>query len=776
MLLRKFLSGGSASSTSYTSNSPSSLLSAFLLFSALGALPVQATDVLETNGFSTCLATSDIKVDKMNVKYDRANSFVTFDLAGSSTREQKVKAVLTVTAYGKQVYEKTIDPCVQGIAQLCPLPKGTFAAKDTMDIPPEFASMIPAIAFQIPDLDGMAKLELRSSDDDKQLACLQSVVQNGKTASQPGVQYVTAGIAAATLVLSGVSALGAAGTGTGAGPSPNFGDVMFWFQNVAMNGMLSVNYPPVYRSFVSNFAWSTGIISWDNMQRSIDGFRKATGGHLEKNSIDYLMNATLVFNSNSSTETGNATTSNDKTRRALDWTVAQIFERAVEVNGTAVAGNGTNSTSTDAKSKVMHYVSGIQAYVEKLQIPSANTFMTILLIFAIVLATIAVCILLFKVILEAWSLFGSFPKSLTGFRKRYWGFLATTIVRLLLVLYGTWTLYCFYQFKNGDSWGAHVLAGVTLAVFTGILGFFAVRIFILARRQKAIDDENEAAALKQDGEHKPYDKLFEHKPYMRRYGLFYDQFKTDFWWIFLPLIIYAFAKGAFIALGDGHGLVQTAGQLGCEVVLLVLLLWNRPYNSKAGNVLNTIIAVVRVLSVVCLIVFVEELNIAADTKTVTGVALIVIQSVLTAALAICIAVNAIIVMCKENPHDKRRKELEKQREADNLTPLGPRHSILGAPIGQGLDGKGRYSATPTRDEFLLNDASGRTNLPLHHMTPAPPPQHPFSHNRSASSSTDRQGLVSGAAPMPLAHGRQESQGGYDEYRLATYRGAPAQMY
>lgn len=190
----------------------------------------------------------------------------------------------------------------------------------------------------------------------------------------------------------------------------------------------------------------------------------------------------------------------------------------------------------------------------------------------------------------------------------------------MLVLYGTWTLYCLYQFRNGDSWGAHVLAGVTLAVFTGVLGFFAVRIFILARREKkAIGDQNEAAALKDDGEQKPADKLFAHKPYMRRYGLFYDQFKTDFWWIFLPLIIYAFAKGAFIALGDGHGLIQTVGQLACEVVLLVLLLWNRPYNSKAGNVLNTIISVVRVLSVVCLIIFVEELGIAADTKTVTGI-------------------------------------------------------------------------------------------------------------------------------------------------------------
>jgi hypothetical protein len=121
MLLRKFLMGGFASSASSSSCSTrSSLLSAFLLFSLLGALPAQATDVLETNGFSSCLATTDIKVDRMNVKYDRSLNVITFDVAGSSTREQKVKAVLTVTAYGKQVYEKVIDPCVQGIAQLCP--------------------------------------------------------------------------------------------------------------------------------------------------------------------------------------------------------------------------------------------------------------------------------------------------------------------------------------------------------------------------------------------------------------------------------------------------------------------------------------------------------------------------------------------------------------------------------------------------------------------------------------------------------------------------------
>lgn len=147
-----------------------------------------------------------------------------------------------------------------------------------------------------------------------------------------------------------------------------------------------------------------------------------------------------------------------------------------------------------------------------------------------------------------------------------------------------------------------MLAGLTLAVFTGILAFFVIRIWLLARKAK-----------KQEG---APDALFEDKPVMRRYGLFYDQFKSNFWWVFVPLIIYAFTKAAFIALGEGHGLIQAAGQLGCEILLLVLLMWNRPFNTKAGNVLNIIISVVRVLSVVCLIVFVHELGIAADTKTV----------------------------------------------------------------------------------------------------------------------------------------------------------------
>lgn len=96
-----------------------------------------------------------------------------------------------------------------------------------------------------------------------------------------------------------------------------------------------------------------------------------------------------------------------------------------------------------------------------------------------------------------------------------------------------------------------------------------------------------------------------------------------------------------------------------------LLLWNRPYERRSGNVINIFIMAVRVISVVCILVFVEQLGISQTTKTVTGVVLIAVQSALTGALAILIAVNAIISCCKQNPHRKRRKEAGK-----NNLPVG----------------------------------------------------------------------------------------------------------
>jgi hypothetical protein len=90
----------------------------------LEALPARVfcTDILRTSGFSTCLDNSDIQVQHVDVEYNRLDNIVTFDVAGTSSKSQEVTGVLTVTAYGNQVYSQAFDPCdnITKVQQLCP--------------------------------------------------------------------------------------------------------------------------------------------------------------------------------------------------------------------------------------------------------------------------------------------------------------------------------------------------------------------------------------------------------------------------------------------------------------------------------------------------------------------------------------------------------------------------------------------------------------------------------------------------------------------------------
>ncbi|PKY02916.1 DUF907 domain protein [Aspergillus campestris IBT 28561] len=628
---------------------------------ALGLLPTTlAADTLSTDGASTCLTGAQIQVQKLHITYSRSTREVVFDVSGTNAKEQNVTAALSVTAYGKEVYNKEFDPCSADnhIDQLCPVPSGTFSARGTQEIPEDFAKQIPSIAFAIPDLDGQAKLQLKSKDGGKEIACITSELTNGKSMKIPGVSYAAAGVAGAALALSGLSALGTAGHPGAHSTSPGFGEVMGWFHTMATNGMLSVSYPAVYRSFSKNFAFSTGLIPWGQMQQSIDNFRQTTGGNLTGNSYEFLRDAKLVYSNSSDSDSG--------TKAKRGWTLVvgaldlATRELSTSADSDPSAGEGGGDGDTGG---LKHFVSGMEAYAEQLTIPEANTFMTVLVIFAIVIAVITVGILLFKVILEAWALYGSFPQKLTGFRKDYWGLLGRTVTNLILVLYGIWVLYCVYQLSSGDSWAAKVLAAVTLAIFTAVLCFFAWKITYLARKYKK--SEGDASSLYEDRET------------WKKYSLFYDNYKKDYWWLFVPAIVYMFAKGCIIAGGNGHGLVQSVGQLIVEALMLTLLLWHRPYVAKSTQWINISIQVVRVLSVVCVLVFVEELGLSQTTKTVTGIVLIAVQSALTGILAILIATNAIILCCRENPHARRRKEAEKNgRDIDDLTPLDARESLL----------------------------------------------------------------------------------------------------
>lgn len=665
-----------------------------------------ASQVLETTGFTDCGQNSTIVAHQVDIRYDNSNRTVTFDVSGTSTARQNVSAVLNVTAYGRNIYSNSFNPCSQDtfVAQLCPVPEGSFSAQGSQEIPAKYAALVPGIAFDLPDIAAQAKLQLKSLDGGQDMACIESHVSNGKTVSVPAVSYVSAGIAAAALVLTGASAAGAALASGGSSVgglgtlSPSFFQVFAWFQGMAANGMHSVNYPLIYRSFTKNFAFSTGLVSWPGLQSSIDRFRARTGGNLTDDSVGFLQNATLIFPGGS---TGRPSEGFLRARqRALDELFVVLRERGFEADF-----NTSTSASSSQQSAVQQAVSGIQAYAEELSVPTSNVFMTVLLVVAIAIGAIIVGILLVKVVLEGWAMFGSFPRSLAGFRKHYWGSIGRTITSLILLLYSVWVLYCIFQFTRGDSWAAKLLAAATLAVFTGILAFFTWKIWSTARRLKRIDGDASG--------------LYDQKSIWVKYSIFYESYKKDYWWLFVPDIAYMFAKGCALAAADGHGKVQTVAQLIIESMMLALLLWSRPYERRSGTVVSIVIQTVRVLSVACILVFVEEFGIAQTTQTVAGVVLLAVQAALTGLLALLIGWNAINACCKENPHRKRRKELGEFSPDPNRHPqlLGTVRQKGGLFSRRPLSPLGRMASWRQREAVSLTPPVSSPLLRSHRKTP-----------------------------------------------------------
>lgn len=598
---------------------------------------------------------------------------------------------MKIYAYGNKLLDKDVNLCNDNISELCPITQGYISTSGVHTVPTKYTSSISEVAYRIPDLEGTITIELyNASNLSQNLGCFHSSITNGKSTEQESVKYATLGIAAAALIISAVSSAnggaGGAGGATGGAPVPGVGHPMptgteasgaggaggsgavasgpgtnvaagGWhppgfseffsvLQGIAVSGMYSVNYPSAYRSFTQNVGWSTGIITWAGMQTSIDDFRRRTGGNLTASSYERLKNTTLVYrdDTNSNITDISESVSSSSTTSTFKL-VYDLYARGT----TSSSSNSTTSSDTSSKSYV-EIVTGIRAYVEKLTVPSTNTFMTLLIWFAIIVGICIAGILAVKLALEIWSLKGNEQKKYEGFRKRYHLFIASTLVRLTIIFYGLWVLYCFYQFKIGDSWGTRLLAGLVFAITTLVLLCFTIRIVWIAH-----------IASKEKG---GLEYLFKHKPWIRKYGLFYDQFKVKYWWCFIPSLLAVFGRNAFIALGYGDGLVQIIGQMVIDVLLVLLYIICMPFNTKMGNGINIAIQVVRLISLALLLTFAVQFNLNQIAATGIGMALLVIQAIMTILLIVLIMINAGVGIFRMTCGGRRKKQKAKKLEEE----------------------------------------------------------------------------------------------------------------
>ena len=256
-------------------------MGAWLPVLVLGCALVSARNILRSTSLATCMKNSGFSANLFNVSFTPDDGQLRIRIVGESRMAGNVRAKVTVLAYGFKVLSQELDPCTtDGLQTMCPMTLQELDLDFQQTVDARTVAQIPAIAYRIPDLDGLARLEVidtGAGSAGQVVACVEAPLSNGQTVDQAAVGWITAVVSGLALTASAVvSGLGR--SATAAHLAANALGLFGYFQAQAMVAMMAVPLPPLAAAWTQNFDWAVGIIRVDFMQRLLHWYIQATNG------------------------------------------------------------------------------------------------------------------------------------------------------------------------------------------------------------------------------------------------------------------------------------------------------------------------------------------------------------------------------------------------------------------------------------------------------------------------------------------------------------------
>ncbi|KAA1127670.1 hypothetical protein PGTUg99_000035 [Puccinia graminis f. sp. tritici] len=494
-----------------------------ICLSQLTTLTLAGSEIIETSSVSYCSDPLAILVDTFDVRYSKLNSTLDFDLSAASvTRGLNLEAQLNLNAYGIHALNLSIDLCSVLSGVLCPLPTYNFTGSGQYSIPASRIPSIPALAWSVPDIEAVFTIELIDSSSRQAAACLQVTLTNGLTVGHKNQ-----------------------------------------LQQMAMTGMLSLNYPVVLRTWTTNFAYSVGLISSRAISRAIDDLRDRTGGNGFKTTQDtvaFISRLYSPFNQQRGTVDTHTDTSSSARALFVKDTMHQLISGAYQnapayhnsttspshhlVARQALDSSGFVSTVPRPRHTVPVVTRnttlldpGLAAYVNKVGFPVENAFMFLFMWLLILTAFFLACFLLTSLVLL---IIPSRTRSPLQKLVRLSPVSLAIGLRALLFVYPPLSLFTFWQWRLGSS-DARAPIFFSIVIWLGssvALGFIGWRLF---RHYSRGHPWNWSVAL-------------------------VGMFKPGKWWLMGPLTLISLLRAAFIGFGQGSGQTQVIS----EMILLTI--------------------------------------------------------------------------------------------------------------------------------------------------------------------------------------------------------------
>ncbi|KAJ6164268.1 TRP-like family [Penicillium chermesinum] len=597
------------------------------------------------------------------------NNTVSIDFTGVASFSGKFLVDLTLLVYGYPAIQKTLDPCDYQLPGLCPLNTKNLNFPDmTPSIPGDSLSIVPSIAYTVPDIDAVIKLDLKTPDGDE-ITCLESRITNGKTVDQVAVAWVLAVIIGIGLITTIVlSILGHQMIAT----HVSFRTLILlgFMQAQAIAGMSAVEFPPMAQNWTQLFQWTLGIICNSALQTVATWFQRATGG--TPSTLIALANQESVYMAKRST----ATTS-----------------------------GGTEQT-----------VRGIERVGFGAGIEASNMFMTGYLFFYFVAVIIIIVILLFRFALPpiANKIKNAQLDRAAGATSEWQTFMRGSLYRLVALGFPQICVLSMWELISRDSVAEIILAISMWLIFTGILAFATFRVFQRAQAAKALN------------EHPAY-TLYSDLTTLTKWGFLYVNYRATAYFFIVPVLAYTIIKGMVTAFAQSAWVAQSIILLVLELAMMVATIVLRPYLDRTSNAFAITAAVLNFLNSIFMLVFSNVFNQPPMMTGIMGVLWFVFNAIFTLALLIWLFISFYWALTLKDPEEgSKYNRLSDNRESFRMSGIENRMTTELLPLektARGMDERGLHSrwgvdeTSHAMSNDQLNMSSPRDDLATTLMKP-----------------------------------------------------------
>ncbi|KAK9455074.1 hypothetical protein V1511DRAFT_459054 [Dipodascopsis uninucleata] len=577
-----------------------SSLAALLLATSLQL--ASATRLVKSTSLQTCIDNSDFSASLFNFNFTPDNRTVSIDIVAVSTLTGNITADLTINAYGLNILTKSLNPCDLNLDQLCPMKAGQFDLEADITLDEDVINDIPGIAYNVPDIDGTAKVVITNSTGDV-VACVEARLSNGKTVNSKIVAWVTAVIAGIALMTSAVtSILGHSSTATHIASN---GLALFgYYQNLAIIGMCAMPLPPITSAWTQNFEWAMGIIKVDFMQNIFQWYLQATGG-TPSTILENISSISVLVQ-----------------KRSLEYLVPRSNNDDLST---------VSSTYVFRGIKRIAYLADIETTSLFLTGLTFFVFFTLIIVIILVLLKFTVDLLIRLRVISA--------VRFTEYRQRWLTVIKGIIYRLVLIGFPQMNILSMWELTQRDSPATIVLAVVMLILVNSLLTWAAFKVIQLAKRSVAIH-KNPAFILYSD------------PAALNRWGFIYVQFRATAYYFIVAILVYTFIKACFIAFGQNAGTMQGIVLLIIEFAFLVLLSALKPFMDRRTNIFNIAIQSVNFVNALLFFFFTGVTHVPDIVIGVMGVVFFVLNAAFALILLISMIVSCVLALLSKNPDSR----------------------------------------------------------------------------------------------------------------------------